>query len=85
MRTQLDALQQQSLLRSLEEPAGLDLCSNDYLGLARHPRLRRRLGEAAQALGVGSTGSRLLRGHRAAFQAVEERFAKLKGAPSALY
>ena len=85
VRAQLDALQQQSLLRSLEEPAGLDLCSNDYLGLARHPRLRRRLGEAAQSLGVGSTGSRLLRGHRAAFQAVEERFARLKGAPSALY
>ncbi len=85
VRAQLEALQDQSLLRSLEEPAGLDLCSNDYLGLARHPRMRRRLGEAVQALGVGSTGSRLLRGHRAAFKTVEERFARLKGTPAALY
>ena len=51
VRAQLEALQDQSLLRSLEEPAGLDLCSNDYLGLARHPRMRRRLGDAVQALG----------------------------------
>jgi len=36
-------------------------------------------------LGVGSTGSRLLRGHRAAFKTVEERFARLKGTPAALY
>lgn len=85
VRAQLAALQDQSLLRSLEEPAGLDLCSNDYLGLARHPRMRRRLAEAVRSLGVGSTGSRLLRGHRAAFEAVEERFARLKSAPAALY
>lgn len=85
VRAQLAALQDQSLLRSLEEPAGLDLCSNDYLGLARHPRMRRRLAEAARSLGVGSTGSRLLRGHRAAFESVEERFARLKGTPAALY
>ena len=85
VRAQLAALQDQSLLRSLERPAGLDLCSNDYLGLARHPRMRRRLAEAVQSLGVGSTGSRLLRGHRAAFEAVEERFARLKGTPAALY
>ena len=82
---QLGKLQDQSLLRSLEEPTGVDLCSNDYLGLARHPRMRRRLAEAVQSLGVGSTGSRLLRGHRAAFNSVEERFARLKGTAAALY
>ena len=85
VRAQLGKLQDQSLLRSLEEPAGVDLCSNDYLGLARHPRMRSRLAEAVQSLGVGSTGSRLLRGHRAAFKSVEDRFAKLKGTPAALY
>ena len=85
VRAQLGKLQDQSLLRSLEEPAGVDLCSNDYLGLARHPRMRRRLAEAVQSLGVGSTGSRLLRGHRAAFKSLEDRFARLKGTPAALY
>ena len=87
MRTcaRLEELERDGLLRTLEPPTGLDLCSNDYLGLARHPRMRRRLAQAVARLGVGSTGSRLLRGHRAAFRVVEERFAALKGTEAALY
>lgn len=85
IRAELGRLQDQDLLRSLEPPAGVDLCSNDYLGLARHPRMRNRLADAVRSLGVGSTGSRLLRGHRAAFKSAEERFASLKGTPAALY
>lgn len=87
MRTcaRLEELERDGLLRTLEPPTGLDLCSNDYLGLARHARVRRRLAQAVARLGVGSTGSRLLRGHRAAFGNVEERFAALKGTEAALY
>ena len=87
MRTcaRLEELERDGLLRTLEPPTGLDLCSNDYLGLARHPRMRRRLAQAVARLGVGSTGSRLLRGHRAAFRVVEERFAAIKGTEAALY
>lgn len=81
----LSDLERRGLKRSLEEPAGIDLCSNDYLAFAQHPRIRRRFAEAAERLGAGSTGSRLLRGHRAAFRLVEERFARLKNTPSALF
>ena len=84
-RARLGDLDSRGLKRSLEEPAGIDLCSNDYLALAQHPRIRRRFAEAAERLGVGSTGSRLLRGHRAAFRLVEERFARLKKTQSALF
>ena len=84
-RTRLSDLENRGLKRSLEEPAGIDLCSNDYLAFAQHPRIRRRFAEAAERLGAGSTGSRLLRGHRAAFRLVEERFAQLKDTPSALF
>ncbi len=84
-RNRLEALDRQGLRRALEEPHGIDLCSNNYLGLAQHPRIRRRFAEASQTLGVGSTGSRLLRGHRSAFGSVERRFARFKGAPAALF
>lgn len=84
-RARLRDLSASGLLRRLEPPAGIDLCSNDYLGLARHPRMRDRLSRAVVAMGVGSTGSRLLRGHRDAFLSVEERFARLKGTAAALY
>lgn len=85
VRTRLDQLEASGLRRSLEEPRGIDLCSNDYLGFARHPRIRGRFARAVELLGVGSTGSRLLRGHRESFRRIEERFARFKGAPSALY
>lgn len=81
----LRELERDGLKRTLEEPSGIDLCSNDYLGLAQHPRIRRRFAEASRSLGVGSTGSRLLRGHRSAFAAVERRFARFKGSPAALF
>ena len=85
VRAQLDRLDASGLHRSLDEPRGIDLCSNDYLGFARDPRIRSRFARAVESLGVGSTGSRLLRGHRAAFRLIEERFARFKGTPGALY
>ena len=85
VRERLAGLRSLELWRTLDEPAGVDFCSNDYLGFAGHPRIRERFASAARQLGAGSTGSRLLRGHRAGFGRVEERFAKLKGTPAALY
>lgn len=85
IRSQLDQLAASGLRRSLEEPRGIDLCSNDYLGFARDPRIRARFARAVESLGVGSTGSRLLRGHREAFRLIEERFARFKGTPDSLY
>ena len=85
IRNDLAELESRGLKRSLEEPAGIDLCSNDYLGFARHPRIRDRFARASRNLGVGSTGSRLLRGHRAAFGSIESRFARFKGTPAALF
>ena len=85
VRGRMAALESEGLLRSLQPPSGIDLCSNDYLGLSRHPLLAARLAEGAQAEGCGSTGSRLLRGERACFDDVESRFARFKGAERALY
>jgi 8-amino-7-oxononanoate synthase len=73
------------LRRTLRPPSGIDLCSNDYLGLAGHPLLKQRMADAVMAEGVGSTGSRLLRGERSGFARVEEKFARFKGAERSLY
>jgi 8-amino-7-oxononanoate synthase len=72
-------LRDAGLFRELRSPCGVDLTSNDYLGLARHPLVIERLAYAARHEGCGSTGSRLLRGHRDVFGAVEQRFAAFKG------
>ncbi|MCE7079063.1 8-amino-7-oxononanoate synthase [Streptomyces sp. ST2-7A] len=40
----------------------LDLAGNDYLGLARHPRVTSAAADAAHRWGAGATGSRLVTG-----------------------
>ncbi|PWT98538.1 MAG: 8-amino-7-oxononanoate synthase [Terriglobia bacterium] len=84
VRAQLARLESEGLLRSLRPPGGIDLSSNDYLGLSRHPLVAQRMSEAIARDGCGSTGSRLLRGDRACFTALEDRFAAFKGAGRAL-
>ena len=73
------------LLRVLRPPAGVDLSSNDYLNLSTHPIIIDRLARAVRREGCGSTGSRLLRGDRDVFGAVERRFADFKRAEGSLY
>lgn len=73
------------LTRSLRSPSGIDLSSNDYLCLSTHPLLKHRMAEAVAREGCGSTGSRLLRGEREQFAALEQRFAAFKNTERALY
>ncbi len=82
---ELAELERQGLRRALRPPAGIDLSSNNYLGLAEHPRLRLAMAEGAAREGCGSTGSRLLRGERESFSRLERRFAAFKGTERALY
>jgi 8-amino-7-oxononanoate synthase len=79
---ELDAL---GLRRRWRPPQGIDLSSNDYLGLATHPLIKERMGKAVMSEGCGSTGSRLLRGHRNCFSQIERRFARWKDVEEALY
>jgi 8-amino-7-oxononanoate synthase len=85
VRARVAALGANGLLRNLHEPVGIDLSSNDYLNLSKHPVIATRLIEGIAREGCGSTGSRLLRGERECFAAVERRFARFKSAERALY
>lgn len=59
-------------------------CSNDYLGLARHPRLVDALRTAAGDYGVGSTAAHLICGHHREHAALEEELADWTGRERAL-
>ena len=62
----------------------LMLCSNNYLGLADHPRVREAAAEAAMRWGVGAGGSRLVSGTMTIHRRLEERLAEFKGRQTAL-
>ncbi len=83
---ELRALREHSQFRSLDIPRGLNLCSNDYLGLAADPRLKQAvLAALSSSSRVGSTGSRLLSGNSRDWENIESEFANFVGAESALY
>ncbi len=65
-------------------PRTIDLSSNDYLALSRHPLLIDCVRDAAARWGVGSGSSRLVSGTLPIHAALERRFAKFKHAEAAL-
>ncbi|WP_313703048.1 8-amino-7-oxononanoate synthase [Massilia sp.] len=84
----LAALEQQSLTRrrriadtacapeqTVDGRPMLAFCSNDYLGLANHPRVVEALREGASKYGAGSGASHLISGHGRAHAVLEERLA----------
>ena len=60
------------------------LCSNNYLGLADHPRVREAAADAAMRWGVGAGASRLVSGTMTIHRRLEERLAEFKGRETAL-
>jgi 8-amino-7-oxononanoate synthase len=81
-------------LRTIEGPQGpqvlldgepvLLLCSNNYLGLTDHPKLRLAAADAALSLGAGAGASRLISGSMSIHLELESRLAELKAKPAAL-
>jgi 8-amino-7-oxononanoate synthase len=102
VNSKLAALEAQSLTRRrrtadtrcaprqvVDGRALLAFCSNDYLGLAAHPRVVEALREGAQLYGAGSGASHLISGHSAAHALLEQRLAEFVAPqlvdPRALY
>lgn len=97
MQSSLAALQRAHRYRTVQVVQGMagavmvrdgrpliNFASNDYLGLAGDPRLAAAAIEAIETYGTGSTGSRLLSGHRDLHQALERALADLKHTEDAL-
>ncbi|MBM7243242.1 8-amino-7-oxononanoate synthase [Rhodococcus fascians] len=66
------------------EDSTLDLASNDYLGLSRHPHVVDAACAATRRWGAGSTGSRLVTGTTTAHEQLEQDLADFVGAETGL-
>ena len=87
LKTALADLEQRHLRRTrrVELHAGvINFCSNDYLGLAEHPRWSRAFQAAAAKYGVGSGASHLVTGHGPEHEALETALAAFTGREKAL-
>ncbi len=84
LAARLEALEPAGLRRRLAPAAGVDLCSNDYLGFARDGELASRFAAAVRGLPLGSTGSRLLRGETAIHEEAEAALARFTGSEAAV-
>src|SRR5213593_1362827 len=62
----------------------INLASNNYLGLAAHPRLKEAAAQAAMEFGAGSGAVRTIAGTMTLHKELERRFAEFKGAEAAL-
>ncbi len=81
-------------IRTLGSPQGawlvvdgrrvLNFCSNNYLGLANHPRLVKAAQAAVDQYGVGPAAVRTIAGTMDLHVALEQRMAAFKGVPSAI-
>jgi len=60
------------------------LCSNNYLGLADHPRVREAAADAAMRWGAGAGASRLVSGTMTVHRRLEEALAAFKGTESSV-
>jgi len=93
----LRILEENSLFREIkdrESPQGprinlngmeyVNFSSNDYLGLANHPRIIDKMKSALDDYGYGSAASRLLGGGTKLHRELEERVAKFKSVESSL-
>jgi len=97
LANELELIKQQSLYRSrrvLSSPQGVNIeidgqqvinfSSNDYLGLANHPEVRKAFKKAVDEYGVGSGSSHLICGHSRSHHALEEELADFTGRDRAL-
>ncbi|HSF83340.1 MAG TPA: glycine C-acetyltransferase [Anaerolineales bacterium] len=81
-------------IRTLSSPQGawlvvddiqvLNFCSNNYLGLANHPRLVRAAKQAVDKYGVGPAAVRSIAGTMDLHVQLEQRMAAFKGVPAAI-
>src|SRR4030042_1514560 len=97
LQEELDALRSQGLyttIRRIDGPQGawlavegrrvLNFCSNNYLGLADHPRLVAAAQEALERYGAGPGAVRTIAGTMAIDEEREERLARFKGVPATI-
>lgn len=80
----VDAGLRRALRPRTPEAASIDLASNDYLGLVRHPEVVEGSIASVRTWGTGSTGSRLVTGTTLEHELLEAELAEFVGAEAGL-
>lgn len=75
----------QSARVRLEGREYLSFCSNDYLGLANHPRIAAAAKAAIDKYGVGAGASGMVTGHMQVHETLEADLARFVGLPRAMH
>ncbi|MDQ7781315.1 MAG: 8-amino-7-oxononanoate synthase [Desulfomonilaceae bacterium] len=94
---EIEELRRRGLFRTMPKMEGLpgrtcwvdgnhviNFSSNNYLGLAGHPKVIQAIVDAVQRYGAGSTASRLIAGNCEAHRELEDFIARWKGTEAAL-
>jgi len=94
---EIESLKEQGLfthIRTIESPMDgwvvingrrvLNMCANNYLGLANHPRLRQAVINAVEKYGVGPGAVRTIAGTMSLHIELEQRLAEFKGVEAAI-
>jgi predicted pyridoxal phosphate-dependent acyltransferase len=97
IQLRIDELKQRGLYRKLRTVEGeqshrvlvegrevIQFSSNNYLGLASHPRLKEKVVKIIEQYGCGSGASRLVSGNLNLYEQLEVKLARFKNTPSAL-
>ena len=97
LQEEIDSLKNAELYRKLRTVAGeqgpvlmvdgrevLNFSSNNYLGLANHPKLAAAAKKAIDRYGAGAGASRLISGNMTLHEELEHRLAGFKGSEAAL-
>lgn len=82
---ELISIKEKNRYRVLKLPNGIDLSSNDYLCMSKHPKVLEALKEGIDLYGAGSGASRLIRGHRDIFEKTETQFANWVQSETSLF
>jgi glycine C-acetyltransferase len=82
-------------IRTMDSPVGawmvvdgkqvLNFCTNNYLGLANHPKLKEAAKRAIDEWGVGPTAVRTIAGTQQIHLELERRLAEFKGVEASMY
>jgi len=83
-RQQRTRLAEQGVDIVLDGKALTSFCSNDYLGLANHPALKKAFIDAVEKTGVGSGAAHLLTGHSYYHFELEQQLADFMGCEKVL-
>lgn len=87
IKEELDEMRRDGLFRTLrvvDEARVINFCSNDYLGLSKHPKVIERASGILRKYGVGAGASRLVSGNFRIHEELEKKISVYEGTPASI-